>query len=576
VTRRGLGGDLRPAFDRAAFGEHARTRLFGRGGGVLWLVFVVIPLINAIGRRGPALERGLVIAGASVFVVTYMALVVKVRRQRNPLIARLLFVLLVAIATAMTVCDRPGWGFLFVYCSACAAWIFPPPLGVVGVALCSALAGATSALAGGGSGTAIGVTASAGGVGLMMLVLRDLRVRNDELSEARAELARLAVARERERFARDLHDLLGHTLSVIALKTELAGRLLPDRPGDAQREIADVEEVARTALTEVRDAVSGYRQPTLDGELAGARLALSTAGMNVEVDRPDVALDPDVEAVLSWAVREGATNVIRHSRATRCSLRVRARLSEASVEIVDDGIGAASASGDAGTPSSGVGDEGLDGRAERARFRSVSSGARGHGLEGLAERARPLGGRVEAGPLDGGGFRLAVSVPVTATPPRSATGQASAISPPSASGTASAISPPSASGPASASNLASATRPASATGLAPATGPARAAGLASAIGPASATGPASETVPASTTSPPSAAGPASTAGPASATGPASTTSPPSATDPESATGSASANGPGSATRPASSPAPATRHAPEPEKARASTNAPVTP
>ena len=103
---------------------------------------------------------------------------------------------------------------------------------------------------------------------------------------------------------------------MIALKAELAGRLLHDRPSDARREIAEVEQVAREALSEVRDAVSGYRRPTLDGELAGARMALSAAGIAADVERTEVALDPAVEAVLAWAVREGATNVIRHSGAT--------------------------------------------------------------------------------------------------------------------------------------------------------------------------------------------------------------------------------------------------------------------
>ena len=109
--------------------------------------------------------------------------------------------------------------------------------------------------------------------------MRDLRNRNQELQEARAELALSAVARERERFARDLHDLLGHSLSVIALKAELAGRLLPERPEQAAREVGEVEDVARAALVEVRQAVSGYRRPTLEGELTGARMALSAAGI---------------------------------------------------------------------------------------------------------------------------------------------------------------------------------------------------------------------------------------------------------------------------------------------------------
>jgi two-component system sensor histidine kinase DesK len=175
---------------------------------------------------------------------------------------------------------------------------------------------------------------------MLMLVMRDLRVRNMQLNEARAELARLAVAEERERFARDLHDLLGHSLSVIALKAELARRMLADGPHDAANEVAELEQVARTALTEVREAVSGYRQPTLDGELAGARMALSAAGIEADIQYARVPLDPAVEAVLAWAVREGATNVIRHSGARHCTLKISATLTDASVEVIDDGRGA--------------------------------------------------------------------------------------------------------------------------------------------------------------------------------------------------------------------------------------------
>ena len=228
-----------------------------------------------------------------------------------------------------------------------------------------------------------------------MLVMRDLRVRNEELCAARAELAELAVAQERERFARDLHDLLGHSLSVIALKAELAGRLVRDRPADAGREIAELEQVARTALTEVRDAVSGYRRPTLDDELAGARMALSAAGIEPDVRRASLTLAPETEAVLAWAVREGATNVIRHSRARRCTITVSGRQEQATVEIVDDGSAGAVVA---------TGRRWLDaGRGGRGRGR--------HGIAGLAERARAVGGELEAAAETGAGFRLAVAVP---------------------------------------------------------------------------------------------------------------------------------------------------------------------
>jgi hypothetical protein len=134
---------------------------------------------------------------------------------------------------------------------------------------------------------------------------------------------------------------------VIALKAELAGRLLADRPADAANEVAEVERVARTALTEVRQAVSGYRQPTLDGELAGARMALSAAGIEADVQRPAIQLEPELEAILAWAVREGATNVIRHSGASHCAVTVSRILTDAAVEVLDDGIGVAGGNGGA-------------------------------------------------------------------------------------------------------------------------------------------------------------------------------------------------------------------------------------
>jgi two-component system sensor histidine kinase DesK len=217
---------------------------------------------------------------------------------------------------------------------------------------------------------------------MLMLLVRDLRTRNEELSEARAELAELAVARERERFARDLHDLLGHSLSVIAIKAELAGRLLPAQPERAAGEVRDVERVARQALADVREAVSGYRQPTLQGELAGARMALAAAGIEAEVHAGETAIGAEAEAVLAWAIREGATNVIRHSAARRCELRVTADGARATVEVIDDGRGPNGAA-----PG-------------------------GQGLSGLRERVAAVQGSLAAGPQAGGsGYRLRVEVP---------------------------------------------------------------------------------------------------------------------------------------------------------------------
>ena len=141
-----------------------------------------------------------------------------------------------------------------------------------------------------------------------------------ELRSAREELARMAVDEERLRFARDLHDLLGHSLSLITLKSELAGRLLPDEPEKAEAEVHDIEGVARQALGEVREAVAGYRSPTLDEELAGAAEMLGAAGIDFEIENEAGLLPREIDGVLAWAVREGTTNVIRHSQARNCHI----------------------------------------------------------------------------------------------------------------------------------------------------------------------------------------------------------------------------------------------------------------
>jgi two-component system, NarL family, sensor histidine kinase DesK len=210
-----------------------------------------------------------------------------------------------------------------------------------------------------------------------------------KLRETRAELARMAVADERLRIARDLHDLLGHSLSLITLKAELAGRLLDAEPERAAREVADLERVARRSLGEVRAAVTSYRQPRLAAELAAARHMLATAGMECQVHAPaSIELPPATDALLAWTVREGATNVVRHSGARTVTITVSIAADEVSAEIVDDGVGPA-----------------WD--ADRR-----TGEHQGSGLSGLTERARAAGAEISSGEGPGGkGFRLLVRVP---------------------------------------------------------------------------------------------------------------------------------------------------------------------
>lgn len=232
----------------------------------------------------------------------------------------------------------------------------------------------------------------------------------DELRRTRAELARAAVAEERLRIARDLHDLLGHSLSLITLKAELAGRVIGSDPGRAAAEIAELESVARRSLSEVREAVAGFRQPDLAGELAGARQLLDAAGIASDISSADSGeLPQKVDAALAWAVREGATNVVRHSRATKVAITVSTGPVSAMAEIRDNGPAAVDHAGPAGGPGGPMtaGPEG------RATVRHARPAVGGSGLPGLAERVRDLGGELAAGTTEPHGFLLRVVVPLS-------------------------------------------------------------------------------------------------------------------------------------------------------------------
>jgi two-component system, NarL family, sensor histidine kinase DesK len=184
---------------------------------------------------------------------------------------------------------------------------------------------------------------------------------NRKLRKANEEIENLAKVAERERIARDLHDVLGHTLSVITLKSELAGKLIDRDPQRAGKEIREVEQISRQALTEVRDAIRGYRSQGLAAELAQAKATLETAGLTVQCDAATTVHIPAVqESVLSLAVREAVTNVVRHAQASTCRMRLEQQNGSCRLEIRDDGCGA--------------------------------SNGEGNGLRGMRERVEMLGG----------------------------------------------------------------------------------------------------------------------------------------------------------------------------------------
>jgi two-component system sensor histidine kinase DesK len=222
-------------------------------------------------------------------------------------------------------------------------------------------------------------------ISLMMAAFaRTLAVIN-ELRATQAQLEVVTAERERSRMARDVHDILGHSLTVITVKSELAARLMDVDPQRARSEIEDVETIARGALADVRTTVSGVRATTASGELVAARAALDAAGIEAELPSSTDNVPAANTELVGWVIREGVTNVVRHSGASRCRILI----SATGVTIDDDGIGPVCA-GEAVSPSS-------------------------TGLRGLRERVEAAGGTLKVGAGELSGFALMVTLPDPST-----------------------------------------------------------------------------------------------------------------------------------------------------------------
>ncbi|MFD8228629.1 sensor histidine kinase [Streptomyces massasporeus] len=208
-----------------------------------------------------------------------------------------------------------------------------------------------------------------------------------ELDEAREARARLAVAEERLRFGRDLHDVMGRNLAVIALKSELAVQLAQRGRPEAVTQMVEVQRLAQESQREVREVVRGYREADLGSELAGAQGVLAAAGIDCTVGGATAAgLPTAVQSALGWVVREAATNVLRHGDARRCEVRLQVLEGRVVLSVENDGVS------EAGTES--------------------KAGPAGSGLAGLRERLAEIDGTLEAGPAGQGLFRLTAEIPL--------------------------------------------------------------------------------------------------------------------------------------------------------------------
>lgn len=359
---------------------------------VIWLPFLSYPIRDLFAAHLSPPRLSVALAGMTIFVGIYLWLMLHDPFRDAPLSAGetaahvALIVALTAIVLFLTLAYSIDWLWFVMYANMATAVKLPVRAAaptIIGLTLLTILVGCAAA----DWTIASRIVSPVAAVAVVMIGISRLVVTIRELRAARQEIARLAIADERLRFARDLHDLLGHSLSTIAIKAALARRLLPGDPVRAMSELDDVQSVTQAALREVREAVTGYRQPALATELTNAREILGAAGIACQCEDTAGTLPPAAESVVAWAVREGVTNAVRHSRARRVTIRIRRTDDAVSADIIDNG------DGDAG-----------DARA------SSSNG--GSGLRGLAERAAAGGGWIEAGPCATGGFRLHATLPL--------------------------------------------------------------------------------------------------------------------------------------------------------------------
>ena len=349
-------------------GQRAWRRL-----NLVYLIFVFLPLVWV--RSDLPLAVGLTLLALAVFLPLYWKSYLL--EGRSAMVAALLMAVLGFALTPW----NPGGNTLVVYAFALLGFSQRWQVAVgVSAAIVAAYGGWLFALS--MPMPFLLAPALIGGAVLAGAILgkREMQ-RNEHLRLTQAEVDRLARVAERERIARDLHDLLGHTLSVIALKSELA-RKLAERDGSAaSSHIGEVETVARDALKQVREAVTGMRSAELANELVNARLAAVAAGLEFDarVD-PLPALDTAQENALAMGLREAITNVLRHAKAGRVQVAITRESRTVQLEVQDDGAGCANAPG--------------------------------NGLSGMRERAEALGGKLTVDSAPGAGTRLRLLLPL--------------------------------------------------------------------------------------------------------------------------------------------------------------------
>jgi len=368
----------------------------------VWLVYLVQPVADLFGNGHGALW----IAGGIAITVAFCAIYVPALLYMDnwPRLARAGLLALAVLAGLACLVYGKNWTPLWVYVSAAAGMILPavarPRMTMLGIVAIAGLYSLFSWVSHLGLSDYLAVLLPVLLIGLAMMGFRMQMVLMRELALARGAVAKLAANEERLRLARDMHDLTGQSLSLITLKSELAAKRLAKLSPSAERDAAlgglgDIGRVSRQTLHDIREAVSGYRRPTLAIEVITARNVLEAAAISLDEDPAltmrSGAFDPDTEAVLAWCLREAVTNVIRHSGAKNCRIRLAEHGDELFLEVTDDGRGLP--------------------EADLAAPPGEKQSSRGSGLRGMSERLSAVGGRLSLGPASAHrGFQLTATV----------------------------------------------------------------------------------------------------------------------------------------------------------------------
>ena len=404
ASQAGAAGRREPRVFTSAFGDRLPPGTPGTGSNWrwlfsgVWLIYLIQPVIDLFHHGG-----ALWIAGGLVIVVAFCVIYMPTLMYHDdrPRLALAGLVAIALLAVLACVVYGKDWTPLWIYVSAATGMVLASVasrqrafLAVLGVSAAYLVCCWISHL---DIGTTLAVLLPVVLIGLAMIGFRMQITLMRELAQARGTVAKLAANEERLRLARDMHDLTGQSLSMITLKSELAAKRLAKLPSSPERDavftdVGDIGRVSRQTLHDIREAVSGYRRPTLAIEVITARNALEAAGIELDDDAGltlrSGTFDPDAEAVLAWCLREAVTNVIRHSRARHCRIRLTERAGELSLEVTDDGHGLTSQDPDS---------------------------PKGSGLRGVSERLSAVGGSLVLGAAaPGHGFRLIATVPVGA------------------------------------------------------------------------------------------------------------------------------------------------------------------